>query len=197
MSHHLAELILKAETAASVDEKEQTEASATTTILKIWEYRKTLPYDAYPLAPYEELLGLLTKLSPDSNPYRFANCEADRLAAGLFDGLTRLIVTMLFMKVDEHKLADVGDEAAFEALDSEEKMILQTLGEWYSLLTKRDDEGSPRKKKKTKKTMDDQVFDFRGNALQLTVHLRSVLERLGLALEEGDSETYPKQDAGT
>jgi hypothetical protein len=103
MAHHLAELIDKAENGTTAAERLRARKNATETILKIWEHRTSLPGNAYPLAPHKELLKVLDRLRPDDNPFRYfglpAETKRDRLAADLFDGLSRLIIALLLMKV--------------------------------------------------------------------------------------------------
>lgn len=189
MSHHVAELIRRADTAATADEREKAAMEATATILKIWEYRKVLPYDAYPLAPYEELLRLISRLSPDGLTYKFAPSrgatETDRLAAVLFDNLTRLILTLLFMKVDGLELWKIQDEAAIAALDQDEKQILQSISEWYALLPVEKNGSAP--KKKRKKSVEP-AFDLKDNAIRIIENLRSALDQLSSALKPEEKQ---------
>ena len=64
MAHHLAELINKAENGATGTERVRARKNATETILKIWEHRASLPGNAYPLAPYKDILKVLDRLRP-------------------------------------------------------------------------------------------------------------------------------------
>jgi hypothetical protein len=137
MSHHLAELIDKAESGVTPAERSKARISVTETILKIWEHRASLPRKAYPLAPYEELLKLLDRLRPGDNPFRYfgppAETKRDHLAADLFDGLSRLIIALLLMKLPPGAESANVDTAAIEALSETEQHVLAALQQWSEL----------------------------------------------------------------
>lgn len=197
MSHHVAELIVKAESAETADERANAALEATTTILKIWEHRKVLPYDAYPLTTHEELLRLIQKLAPDANPYRFSwtgdTTKTDRLAAIAFDDLTRLILTLLFMRLGNLRESRDPDPVAVDALDPDEKYILATIDEWVILLQK-DTSVVPQKKKKRKK---EKPFDLSENALRIITNLRSVFDHLEAELKGEESSAESEQNQET
>lgn len=196
MSHHVAELIVKAESAETIEEREKA-AKAATTILKIWEHRKVLPYLAYPLTTHEELLRMVQKLAPDANPYRFSwsgdNTYTDRLAAIAFDDLTRLILTLLFMRLGNLRESRDQDPVAVNALDPDEKYILATIDEWVILLQK-DTSVVPQKKKKRKK---EKPFDLSENALRIISNLRSVFDHLEAELRGKESLSESEQNQET
>ena len=86
MAHHVAELINQAQTLTQSRGRNKAQKQAIETILKIWERRENLPHRAYPLAPFKDLLKILTLLQPNNNPYRFSHLSRiDQLAAVLFD----------------------------------------------------------------------------------------------------------------
>jgi hypothetical protein len=103
MAHHLAELIDKAENGATATDRLRARKNATETTLKIWKRRASLPGNAYPLAPYKDILKVLDRLRPADNTFRYfgppAETKRDRLAADLFDSLSRLIIALLLMKL--------------------------------------------------------------------------------------------------
>ena len=137
MAHHLAELIDKAENGATGAERLRARKSATETILKIWEHRASLPGNAYPLAPYQELLKVLDRLRPNDNPFRYfgppAETKREQLAADLFDGLSRLIIALLLMKLSPGEESAKVDTAAIEALSETEQRVLMALQQWSDL----------------------------------------------------------------
>ncbi len=182
MSHHVAELIVKAESADTVEARAKAAAEATATILKIWEQRKELPYEAYPLAPYEELFRLVRKLAPDANPYRFSwqsdITQADRLSAIAFDNFIRLVLTLMFLKLDSLKQSRDPSQTVLDALDTDERYVLATIEEWFALLPQDTTKGP--KKNKRKKAEE---LDLSENALQLITNLRSVLDQLEVELK--------------
>jgi hypothetical protein len=153
MAHHLAELIDKAEGGATVSERSRARKNATETILKIWEHRTTLPRKAYPLAPYEDILKVIDRLRPDDNPFRYfgppAETKKDRLAANLFDGLSRLIIALLLMKVPLGEESAKVDDAVIEALSETEQHVWTALRQWGELFAPASkDPGRGRKSKR-------------------------------------------------
>lgn len=95
MSHHLAELINKAEN-GSKQEKKKASAEAVDIILKIWEHRVSLPGNAYPLSRFKDIISVLDTLRPDANFWeRNGLTRLDGLAANLYDDFRLLIVGLL------------------------------------------------------------------------------------------------------
>lgn len=138
MSHHLAELLNKAENATTEHERERAQKSVIETILSIWDHRSSMPGKVYPLESYKDTLKMLDLLKPDSNPFSLLwhrdGTNVDQLAANLFDRHTRIIVATLLMKIEpENRFVDV-DPAVFDALNEVEKHVLTSLQEWGSLL---------------------------------------------------------------
>jgi hypothetical protein len=137
MAHHLAELIDKAENGVTAAERSRARKNTAETILKIWEHRATLPREAYPLAPYKELLKVLDRLRPDDNPFRYfgppAETRREQLAANLFDSLSRLIIALLLMKVSDLEEAVKVDNAVVDALSETEQRVLTAIQQWSDL----------------------------------------------------------------
>jgi len=135
MAHHVAELINQAQTLTQSRERNEAQKQAVETILKIWERRENLPHRAYPLAPFKDLLKILTLLQPNNNPYRFSHLSRiDQLAAVLFDLLTRLTILLLLTHVANQKKATKSSHAAVKAMTDEEQEVLNKLNDWSSLL---------------------------------------------------------------
>lgn len=137
MAHYLAELIHEAENGTTAAKRSRASQKATETILKIWEHRLSLPGEAYPLAPYKDVVKVLERLRPNDNPYRFIGYsqeeKKDRLASILFDHLTRLILTLLLMKTSSWEQGKRIDDAAIEALSDDEKRVWFAIHEWGSI----------------------------------------------------------------
>ncbi len=70
MSHYLAELIHESENGKTAAIRSKASQKAVETVLKIWEHRKALPRDAYPLAKFEDLSTVLDRLRIGNNPHR-------------------------------------------------------------------------------------------------------------------------------
>src|SRR5215216_1553351 len=119
MAHHIAQLIKAAEKEKSPAKRKRAEKEATETILKVWEHRESLPSYAYPLARFDFIFRVLDRLLPDTNPFRRSQdseTEIDRLAAVLFDNLSRFIICLLLMKPLSLFSSEKIDEAVIEAL---------------------------------------------------------------------------------
>ena len=69
MAHHVAELIKATKEVKGKAARAVAEERAVVTILKLWEHRVALPGQAYPLAQFKAILELLSKLTPDANPW--------------------------------------------------------------------------------------------------------------------------------
>jgi hypothetical protein len=187
MAHHLAELIDKAENGVTAAERLRARKSATETILKIWEHRASLLGKAYPLAPYKEVLKVLDLLRPDDNPFRYfgppAETRREQLAADLFDGLSRLIIALLLMKVPPGEESAKVDAAALEALSETEQHVLRALQQWGELFASTpESSGRTRKSKRggaATVNLDEAAVSLIDSIMTTLVELRSELQGAG------------------
>lgn len=109
MAHHVAELITAAKEAKNKAERAVAEECAVETILKLWEHRTALPGQAYPLAQFREILELLSKLTPDANPWhRQAGGQRQQLSLDLFNDLTRLTNLLLSLEAKPPHFTSAG-----------------------------------------------------------------------------------------
>ncbi len=154
MAHHVAELIDEARVGAPGRKRVAAEKQATETILRIWEHRENLPHGAYPLAPFKDLMKFLDLLQPNNNPYRFSQLSTtDRLAALLFDRLSRLIILLLLLRLEEPSKPSQASRAAVKAMNDEEQGILKSLNAWVGvLLLARNDGKTKTARKNTKRS---------------------------------------------
>lgn len=174
MAHHLAELIQEAENRKTQEAKLKASQQATETILKIWEYRKNLPNEAYPLAKYKDLLRVIGFLRIDNNPYRFFRNNFDKtheLASVLFDNFARLILSLLFIKMESLKSKKLA-ENVIEALDEEEKQIWLAIQDWFTVFPNESDEEGTAKKEKRQKTKD---INLKENSVNLINNINKTL----------------------
>jgi hypothetical protein len=180
MSHHLADLIHKAENGKTSAERTKAQNQAVETILKIWEHRKSLPRNAYPLAGYADLLKVVDRMRFDNDPYRYYGnnfpTRTDEIAAALFQDFARLIPLLLLRRINILEAQKKLDSAIVEALDGEEQSLLSALHEWLALFPVPEGQNGKPKKKKTKKT--DDKFDLIKAALEITKRLKSLLDSL-------------------
>jgi hypothetical protein len=99
MAHHIAGLITEAKGTKNKAERVVVEERSAQTILKLWEHRMALPGQAYPLAQFKDILELLSKLTPDANPwYRQARGERQQLALNIYNDLTHLTNLLLSLE---------------------------------------------------------------------------------------------------
>ena len=161
MAHHLAGLMVMAETDSSVAVRSKARKDATEIILKLWERRANLPGNAYPLAPYKHVLQVLDRLRPTENPFLFfnrhENSRLDQLCAELFDNLSRLIISLLLMKVVHQARPAKVDIAAVEALDETELQVWKAIAQWVDLLQIEEESAKPKRTKRMGKSGTDQV----------------------------------------
>lgn len=139
MAHHISELIEQAEKAPSDTERLIALKEATDTILKLWEHRAFLPGNAYPLAPYRNILLALDRLAPNNDPFiqswRNTGTEGARLASSIYRRISRLLIAVLLL---EEGLAPAeglhsATPVAVEALTQEEQLVLDSIESWARL----------------------------------------------------------------
>ncbi len=96
MAHHVAVLIVVAKEAETPAERAIAEDRAVETVLKLWEHRAALPGQAYPLAQFKGILELLSKLTPDANPWQQQVLgERQQLASEIYNDLVHLTNLLL------------------------------------------------------------------------------------------------------
>lgn len=181
MSHHLAELINKVENATTAHERERAQKSVIETILRIWDHRASMPGKIYPLESYKDVLKMLELLKPDSNPFSpfwyHDGTKVDQLAASLFDGLTRIIIATLLMKIEPQKRFVEVDPVVFGALNEVEKYVLTSLQEWGSLFEVGENKRTTTRAKKNKEQAGD-------NNINLYDVMLKLIENTIISLEE-------------
>lgn len=99
MAHHVAELIVVAKEAKTPAERTIAEDRAVETVLKLWGHRAALPGQAYPLAQFKGILGLLSELTPDANPWHQQVCgERQQLALDIYNDMAHLTNLLLSLE---------------------------------------------------------------------------------------------------
>ena len=179
MAHHVAELIRNAEKVKTRAEKKNNQRLAVDTILKIWERRASLPGDAYPLSGFRDVARIVSVLTLSANPFRFnAQDSRQEIAADLFDGLTHLIIVLLFTEAP--RIPKKTDKRALSALNDEERRVLLTLTEWVGLLPRLPESNRTKQKRKDNVTHER---DFHGVAIGWVEHLTETLNKLKQQIE--------------
>ena len=123
LAHHLAELI--AETERSQDRKGRKEASdrAVETILRIWDHRANLPGNANPIAPYRNILQVLSELNPA--PDNWATFHGRHRLANLYRRFPRLVRALLIQDLPQTgKGSRAAREIVRKFLEPDERSLL-------------------------------------------------------------------------
>jgi len=185
MAHHIAALIKDAEKERSSAKRKSAEKEAIETILKVWEHRESLPSYAYPLARFDSIFRVLDRLLPDANPFRRSQddeTEIDRLAAVLFDSLSRFIICLLLMKPLSLFTSEKIDEAVIEALDEDEKQVWEILHKWNEIFIS--ESTSKSHQHGATKTTHVEI-DFRKRALDFVLQIKQSIGKVESALKKG------------
>jgi hypothetical protein len=133
LAHYLAELMTEAANRKkSVAHRVEAQKQAADLILKIWERRNLLPGNAYPLAPYKEILKVLGLLRLEGNPWRRrSGTPYQILAASIYDRLCRLVIGLLLIDVAQLLHRRTGKRnKSLKFLADEEREILKELERW-------------------------------------------------------------------
>lgn len=195
MAHHVAELIEKAETAARPLERLRAQELVVDTILKIWERRESLPGNAYPLSTYKDAVAIINVLQPNANPFRVHFADADRsidqLAAELFDNMSRLMMTLLLMKLGHLTKPKKVGQAAAKGLNATEQTVLRALQQWFDVIKLKPIKSKrPRSKKKL---ASGGKVDFEKAALALTETTSRTLTELSTSLRKSSEPEAGKK----
>ena len=185
MAHYLAELINKAENASTESERLSACKEAVKTIIKLWEHRTSLPGKAYPLKSYQNILLILDKLQPGSNPFRYfvSNNETgiDQYAVNLFDSFSRLIIALLLMKLPSHETSEEADPVVLNTLSETEQYLLSTIQQWSLLFAPMDEKFNQKQKKESdlnKMALAETAMSLIDDTIATLVELRKVLQEM-------------------
>lgn len=141
LAHHLAERMKEAANRRnSVARRVKAQKQAADLILKIWERRAVLLGNAYPLAPYKQILKVLSLLRPDVNPWhQRSETPYQSLAAGIYDRLCRLVIGLLLVDGAPHlRRRTRKRNESLEFLATEERKILKELERWLEAVDGRE-----------------------------------------------------------
>jgi hypothetical protein len=187
MAHYVAELIDKAEHGATASERTKARKSVTETILRIWEYRASLPGNTYPLAPYKNVLKVLDRLPPNENLLRYIShygeTKREHRAIELFDSFSHLILALLLMVMPSREETVQTDTATIESLSETEQHVLTALQQWWELFEPTS-EGSGRTRKGKSKSVGDAEINLNEVAVQWIDKLTTTLGELRSELEK-------------
>lgn len=130
MSHHLVEVMDRAESEENLKKRVEYQHQAVGLILKIWEYRGSLEGDAYPLARFKGVINALSILSPEANVWeRNRLGKYESLAADTFSMIVDLYRSLHF--VDFFELQSVRNKKfPPELLADDEQEMYDMLISW-------------------------------------------------------------------
>ena len=144
LAHHLAELMLAAERARRPEEKNTAEDRAVKTILKVWQHRATLPGNANPLAPYRNILGILSQMAPA--PDRWPTLVQNHPMTTLYKRFPRLMRALIIRQLPRAgKERRESREILHKFLESDESRLLRMFEVKFKRIGQDDPATSPNK----------------------------------------------------
>lgn len=132
LAHHLAELILAAETTLGA-ERDAVQKKAIDLIMKIWSHRNEIPGRANPVKELKGVVAILRFLRPEAWPYSaFERSGTAGLLKKAFEGLQHIVAhgALLAANSATHSV-NVGEAEGF--IDLEEARIIETANAWVEL----------------------------------------------------------------
>ena len=144
LAHHLATLIREAEAAPDAAQRRAAEDRAVETILKLWDHRRELPGNAYPLNEYKNAIAALARLHPKSNPWtRLSQNPLQQALSAVFDALTDIVLTGIFLTYENDEASqDSQPSEAF--LAEEETRLLAAIKSWVEFFDQSAERQPPR-----------------------------------------------------
>ena len=175
MSHHVAELITRAETSKTVTKRATAERQAIATILKIWEHRRNLPGHTDPLREYETVLHFLQLIKPASSPFGYFRGRSDsrlaELSSEFFDTFTRLLGTLLAVQLSRPRANPRS--SANKYLSRDEKQLLSAIRSWMRLA---DFDSAPTRQRSRKSEAEEETpLNFAALGIQHLDHIESLI----------------------
>jgi hypothetical protein len=120
----VAELISVAEKARQPKEKKAAENHVVETILKLWQHRTTLPCNANPLAPYGNIVGILSQMAPA--PDRWPSLVPDHPTTKLYTRFPRLMHALIVRDLPRTgKERRESSEIVHKFLEDDESRLLR------------------------------------------------------------------------
>ena len=176
MSHHLAEVMDRAEHAENPKKREEYQQQAIELILKIWEHRSSLKGDAYPLARFKGIIDSLSILSPEANSWERNRLDRyEALAADSFSMLVNLYRTLHFIEFVSFKSVR-SKQVPPSVLSDEEQKIYDFLVSWAEEeLDFRSSDGSSLEKTEVENAADS-VCDFIDGLCEKLADLKNELK---------------------
>lgn len=130
LAHHLAELLVKSDSAAGA-EREKAEEDAVNLILKLWTHRRALPKGADPLSGYNEAILMLGRLTPESNPwarYSRRSSQYETILQDMFAILSKAVLGGIVLTLSS--LTPRVEGVGLNALSDEEIFLYEQIKRW-------------------------------------------------------------------
>lgn len=123
--HAIAERLLHVQQARTAPQRKRAEYEASDLILRFWRHRKAISIGADPLSQYDDLFKALQLLLPTANPWSGHNTtEMQRLAADLFDCLSKLTTVLMLISMRPDQLTTNKRRLLTQFLPTNESAIL-------------------------------------------------------------------------
>ena len=112
-------------------ERETKQNKAVQLITELWERRRSLPGNAYPLRQLEDVIAVLDRLKPDASPFfvRRGNDVGRRCYHEVFDSLQVLVIYGAIIAAKAGELPE-DMEATRPYLDDEERQVVDAVKGW-------------------------------------------------------------------
>ena len=155
LAHHLALLIGEAEREQDKGRQVRAGKDVVEVILKIWDHRSQLPGDVNPLAPYDEILEVLSSMRQNARLWGPHHVGKKHLIRKVHMISSRIVMGMLMLQILPRLEGKkkVRPKVAIKNLSAAEQSILKELDGWMALLD-RDSFPVPRIGTKSKRGED-------------------------------------------
>jgi hypothetical protein len=173
--HAIAERLLHAQKARTAPQRKKAEDEASDLILRFWRHRKATSIGADPLSQYDGLFKALQLLLPTANPWSARNTtETQRLAAELFDCLSKLTTALMLLSTQAGQLPTNKRRLLSKFLPTNESAILSHF-EYVKGLISENAEERPIKNMSGDRTRSLSVGDYASIVRLWTTQTRKTL----------------------
>jgi hypothetical protein len=180
--HAIAERLLRVEQAKTGPQRKIAEDDASDLILRFWRHRKATNIGADPLSRYDKLFEALQQLLPTANPWTMNQAaETERLAANLFDCLSKLTTGLMLLGVSATQLPADKRLVLAQFLPTNEAAILRHF-EYVEGLIREEAKEKQATNTSTEATHQLAAGDYIAIVQRLTKQARETLARVDVAL---------------
>lgn len=180
--HAIAERMLRVEQARTRPQRKIAEDDASDLILRFWRHRKATDIGVDPLSRYDKLFEALQLLLPTANPWTMHQAaETERLAANLFDCLSKLTTGLMLLGVPAAQLPADKRHVLAQFLPTNEAAMLRHFEyvEGHILDDAKEKQSTIPSKETTHQLA---AGDYVAIVQRLTKHARETLAQIDVAL---------------